>query len=62
MRKLRIAKSRSPIKDANCYYKMHPTETSADGTLLYISNYLYIKTKIALYIEKSTELTTHGLR
>ena len=38
------------------FYESGPSESSADGTLLYISNHLSYKPKSDLYIYKSTEL------
>ena len=58
MSESRIAKSRSPIKDTNCSYERCLTESSAGGIFLYISNHLSYKPRIALCIDKPTELNS----
>ena len=56
---LRIKKDKSPINNINLKGYSHescPTESVADGTLLYISNHLSYKPTNDLCIYKSTEL------
>ena len=55
----RIKKDKSPINSINLKsysYESCPTESSAGGTLLYISNHLSYKPRNDLCIYKSTEL------
>ena len=57
---LRITKDKSPINSTNLkgyYYESCLTESSADGTLLYISNHLSYKSRNDLCIYKSTKKT-----
>ena len=55
--KSRIKKNMFPINSTNlkdCSYESCPTETSVGGTLLYISNHLFYKSRNDLCIYKST--------
>ena len=54
--KLRIRKNKSPINLKDHSYESCPTESSAGGARLYISNHHSYKSRSQLYIYKSTEL------